>query len=472
MLPRIFLFSTGRRMSEKIITVFGKNLQAWNVTSSGGKKQVSLTASSKIDEDPFSPDGGNQITQFLQEINGSEKRKPEGPSRVWEILSRLKIKRLEEILSKINEAARKGPSATLLIFGIDLFIRKIELPFDDVQKARLAAPSVVSSTLPFEGGVLLDLIPLKTEMESGRFLAVCVRREEVDHFEQVFKNAEFALYRVVPGFILLLPAVEKLDNDGGEGIYLDGVIGAKAGNDWQESGAVRIMPLPLIEAEVKGREKQPDVFIDVSGTKENQPQQPGPGTRKIDETILGDWLGHPVLSVFNLISSRITEYRAASEKMARKVLFTASAVLLVLSLILCIEGSKHFNRKKANSIKNVMSKEFAEIMKGAAMVDPVAQIKDRISSMEEELALFPREDTPLFSLLFSLSRTLKSSDGITIREINYVRGKLTISGEANNQESVTSFKIRLSEEGGKTVEITETGPAATEGRVKFKFSVT
>ncbi len=119
-----------------------------------------------------------------------------------------------------------------------------------------------------------------------------------------------------------------------------------------------------------------------------------------------------------------------------------------------------------------MGQKFAEIMKGSAMVDPVAQIKEKISSMEEELALFPREENPLYSLLISISSTLKSSDGITIREINFIRGRLTVTGEAPNQDSVTTFKNRLSDGMGNNVEITETGPSATEGRVKFKLSIT
>ncbi len=106
------------------------------------------------------------------------------------------------------------------------------------------------------------------------------------------------------------------------------------------------------------------------------------------------------------------------------------------------------------------------------MVEPVAQLKDKIASMEDDLALFPSKETPFYSLLVSLSSNVKGDDGIAIREINFTRGKLTVTGEAPDQERVTELKNRLSREGDRDVEITETGPSATEGLVKFKLTIT
>lgn len=459
-------------MSETVFTICGETLQAWELTAAGGKKSVSLLASTQIGEDAFSPEGSPLIERFLKDLNGGEEEKPEPKSKITDLVSQLKIAKLESLLDKIEGGVKKRHSARLLISGIDLFLRKVELPFDDVKKARLAAPSVLSSTLPFEGGVLLDLIPLKAEAGQGRFLAVCVKQEEVARLENVFSNTDFTLEQVVPGFLLLLTAVEK--NDGGKdaGIYIDGRVGAKANRDWRESGSVRIIPLALAEEEMVEGEKTLSTVIDISG-KDGGSDQPAEGlTRGISTEMLSEYLNHPVLSGFNLISAKITEFRDASAKKTKKIMIIASAILLVLSLIFSIEGLKHFNRKKSDSIRKVMGQKFTEIMKGSAMVDPVAQIKEKISSMEEELALFPREENPLYSLLISISSTLKSSDGITIREINFIRGKLTVTGEAPNQDSVTTFKNRLSDGRGDNVEISETGPSATEGRVKFKLSIT
>lgn len=459
-------------MSETIITICGKNLQAWKCSGAQGKRTVSLVASARIGDDVFSSEVSGRIEEFLRDLNGGKEEKPEPRSKLIELAARAKIPKLDELLQRINGSVRKRHTASLLISDIDLFIRKVELPFDDVRKARLAAPSVVATTLPFEGDVFVDVIPQSGEMGQGRFLAVCVRQEEIEHFERIFSNADFMLEQVVPGFLLLLPAIEKAENPSIEGIYIDGKIAAKAGRDWQESGSVRILPLAIIEEEFSGEERKQQTVIDMSG-KNGGSGTPTEGWSKgIDDSMLGDYLNHPLLSGFNLISAKITELRDSSLKKTKKMLFTASAVLIALSLIFSIEGAKHFHRKKAESVKNVMGRKFVALMKGATMVDPVAQIKDRISSIEEDLSLFPSEATPFYSLLASISRSVKRDEGISIREINFVRGKLTITGEAPDQDAVTKLKSRLSGSGDRDVEITETGPAATEGLVKFKLTVT
>ncbi len=462
-------------MGEMLITICGKTLQAWEFSGTPGKRTASLVASSEITDEVFSPEGGERIREFLRSLNGGDEEKveeQESRSPLLELISRAKIPMLERFFKTLNGSERKRQRAGLLISDIDLFIRKVDLPFDDLQKARLAAPSVVTTTLPFEGGVLIDLIPLHAGEGEGRFLAVCVRQQEIEQLEEVFSRADFLLEQVVPGFLLLLTSLGKGENENRSGIYLDGKIAAKASLDWHASGSVRIMPLALVEEEFKGEKRDREMVIDMSG-KNGVPGEPGKEwIRGLNDDLVDTYLNHPVLSGFNLISAKITEFRESALKRTKKVVFIASALLLSLSLIFTIEGTKHFNRKKAESVRGLMAKKFGELMKGTTMVEPVAQLKDKIASMEDDLALFPSKETPFYSLLVSLSSNVKGDDGIAIREINFTRGKLTVTGEAPDQERVTELKNRLSREGDRDVEITETGPSATEGLVKFKLTIT
>jgi len=404
-------------------------------------------------------DKGKRI-ELLKEFEGPDPLSPEGK----EIFT--------SFLSSIRSGLDKGiPSVDLILPSMEIFVRTVEFPFADIQKARLAAPALLAGSLPFEGEFSLDLVPLREGGEGESYLAFIVREEDISKVEAMVREAGFKCGQIVPAFIPLLAyAREKRTFKGIE--YRDTTISLKAPTGWDEKGLVRILPPPGKESLEEGPFEKHVAVLNLSEKRIEEREEWPSHFSLVGDTLLESFVQDPLLSKFSLIAGKTIRQKEGEEKERKRNLLGASALLIALSLIFSLSGTSYFTMKKAKSLRGLMAKEFKEVFKGAVMVDPIAQMKEKIALIKGEIALFPSSQASFSSILLLLGKTIKKGDSITIKSLDYLGGKVTFVGEAAGQEAVNHLKENLlTGVGGKKVDVIETGPATTPGRIKFTISI-
>ncbi|RMG60694.1 MAG: hypothetical protein D6713_02130 [Deltaproteobacteria bacterium] len=347
--------------------------------------------------------------------------------------------------------------STLIIADIDLYLRRLEIPFDDVKKARLAAQSLITGTLPFEGEFCYDLLPLSGEGKEN-FLALIVRKEELEsRVGKILASGETPP-QVIPAALLSLALSGK---KGGNGettpvTYRDRSVQMKATLEGKSISSCRILPPDEREEE---EEEENSFLVDLS---ESSPSDIGDLASKL--------LSHPELSRFNLLSLQAADVVEKEEK-KRSILFLGGAILLIiLTLISFLEGTRSSYQYRSKLLKGEVDRIFREIAGNVPVVDPVAQAEEKIRLWEEESHLFPREDEKLSYLLEKLASSITPSDGITVTSVKYVRGRTTIQTIAEDEKKVQTVLEKLRQSGldGKIV---DSGPAAEKGKRKITIQV-
>ena len=87
------------------------------------------------------------------------------------------------------------------------YLSQVELPVEDLQRAKKIHVSELEGSLPIEDEeILSDLLP-SPPGASGRFLAIAARRSAVEKAVAVFAGAGFPLDRVITDHVSILSAV-------------------------------------------------------------------------------------------------------------------------------------------------------------------------------------------------------------------------------------------------------------------------
>jgi hypothetical protein len=442
-------------MSDFIVTADSKKLSLWANRGAGVVPRLEFLEEMELTGDLTSDAGITAIKDLLPEIKEKKGKFPLPFNVPWQ-----------------KDNGGKSHTVSLIMPSFDLFMRLIDLPFEDLQKARLAAPSVLSGSLPFEGDIFSDLIPLKADGEEGktRYMAIAVNVSEVEPLISAVEDTGLTCSQVVPAPLLLLSYIESEGGvKGGE--YRDQAVRVKAPSDWRVNGLVRLLPPLSGEAEGDDYLSAELASIHLEEKVERSGDEGIHHFYGIDEGIISPFFSNPLLSGFNLIAGKVIREEELLEGKRKRYLITASILLAAFSLIFTLEGTSYFTGKKASAVKRELSREFGRMFKGATMVDPIAQIKDKIKSLETEIGLFPPPGSSISSLITLISSRVRKEDSIKISSLDYARGKLTLVGEAPGQKELNGLKSSLLEGTGLTVDVIETGPAAVEGRIKFTISI-
>ena len=115
-------------------------------------------------------------------------------------------------VGNLAEEIRKGtggkdlPTVVLSLPASWTYLRQVELPVNDLQRAKKIHVSELEGSLPLEDeAILSDLLP-SPPGQPGKFLAVAARRDAVEKTVAVFTAAGFRVDRVVTDHVSILSA--------------------------------------------------------------------------------------------------------------------------------------------------------------------------------------------------------------------------------------------------------------------------
>jgi type II secretion system protein L len=408
-----------------------------------------------------------------------------------------------EDAARLAEEVRKGtggnglPPVVLSIPPSWTYLRQVELPVEDLQRAKKIHVSELEGNLPIEDEeILSDLLP-SPPGSSGRFLAIASRRGEVEKAVSVFAGAGFPLDRVVTDHVSILSAVLSAGSPP-EGLLLstlsDIVVlrleggsirwarqfpaamasdAAGLAREWQEilraDPTVGATPLVKVLGEIP-----PALSSELAGATRFAAPAGIPG----DASLLayGAALA-PSLSAelggFSLRTSAEAETEREKEKRRMRVA-AAAAAAAVLSALGSLEVARWAEAKKVASVRAQIRKEFSEAVPGAkAAVQETAQIRDKIRSLQRQQKELGTDSPGLSALLMKVSQALPAKENIAIREASFDAGRLRLTGEAGAAQLVETYRAALVSALGPEMSVTvqESQGGARAGSLRFTILI-
>ncbi len=403
------------------------------------------------------------------EIKAFQVRRKLGKLYVEEKLS-LDIRKLspEEVERELNNIRPDDKHPTRIILGdINLFARVIRLPFSDLHKARLAAPSVISGSLPFENDYYFDLVYSGEEENSHTFTALITPKQEVEHRLSLIPWKE-GVEHLLPAALLAV-CVTPFDEKSlpRRRIYLDErILGVLT--DHGDRITVKFFSPSRLKNQDQGEFANPGLAIE-GDTTANLPESL-PYVKTIDSTMVETFLKHGLLNSVNFFSLETEQKKDIRAQKWKRTTIVLSGILIFLSVITLVEGTRISYKRKAEILKKEVNKIFSSVMGEIPIVDPVSQIEEKIKTIENEVKLLPGDGTTLTEMLVGLSRSFGPGDGIIITSFKYTRGRGSFQGISGNQKKINDLITRLEEMGFKA-ELIDSGPAAESGKIKFSVKM-
>ncbi|HSL92709.1 MAG TPA: hypothetical protein VK863_08670 [Candidatus Limnocylindrales bacterium] len=408
-----------------------------------------------------------------------------------------------EDAARLAEEVRKGtgnnglPPVVLSLPPSWTYLRQIELPVEDLRRAKKIHVAELEGSLPIEDEeILSDLLP-SPPGATGRFLAIAARRSAVEKAVAVFSGAGFPLDRVITDHVSILSAVLSGENLP-EGLLLStlsdivvlrlegGAIrwarqfpaematdAAGLANEWKEilrADPVTGDPLPVT---VVG-EVPESLSVELAGAVRFRAH---PGA-SMDGSLLayGAALA-PSLSAelggFSLRTSAEAESDRDREKLRVRIASAAVAVA-ILSAIGSLEAARWAEAKKLASVRAQIRKEFSEAVPGVkASAQEAAQIREKIQSLRRQQKELGTDSPALSALLMQISRALPAKENIALREVSSDAGRMRLTGEAGGATTVETYRSALSTALGPemTVTVQESQGSAKAGSLRFTILI-
>lgn len=365
-----------------------------------------------------------------------------------------------------GEAGSLDAPATLSLPAAWTFIREVELPVQDLSRAKALHLAEIEGTFPFDDEeIVSDILPAPSA-RPGRFLAVASRRPIVEKAASLFAGAGFRVARIVPEVVALFSAARGYDG-ATEGLVLSmasDVVAIRL-----EGGAVaaaRQFP----EAVLRDAAPSPaewDGLLD--GTEEVKPPVRVIGARPLPAA-LAERLG-PAVSLampsgiapeaaaalgaallpweervtggFSLAVRAVAESISAMRRTRVLVAsaFGAAALVAAVSALLL---SAWAEGKKVEKIATQLRKELVEIFPGTpAGPQPIVQFRERIRSLKLQQKETNAGAATFVERLRKVAQALPAKEKIAVAEILYDGGKLRIAGEADSAPLVERFRSGL-----------------------------
>ncbi|MDA8122604.1 MAG: hypothetical protein M0Z38_08580 [Deltaproteobacteria bacterium] len=400
--------------------------------------------------------------------------------------------RLAEEIRKVTGESNLPP-VVLSIPPSWTCLRTVELPVQDLQRAKKIHVAELEGNLPFEDDqILSDLMP-SPPGQAGRFLAVAARKDAVEKSVAAFSDAGFRVDRVVTDHASILSAV--LSKAGlPEGILLStlsDIVVLRV-----EGGAVS-----------RGRQFPPEMASDPEGMRREWEGIAEAGSGAPPVTILGEvpaplsgalaaatrftppagvdedfilaygavltpsW--QKELGGFSLRTSAEAESERVRTRLRVRVAAVAAAVAAIFA-VGTLEVAQWAEAKKVATVRAQIRKEFSEAVPGVkVVVQETAQIREKIQSLRrhrKELGV----DSPALSVILSMiSRALPQKTNISVREISLDAGRVRLAGEAGSAQFVETFRSSLAAASGPDTVVTvqESRGSAKGGSVRFTILI-
>jgi type II secretion system protein L len=408
-----------------------------------------------------------------------------------------------EDAARLAEEVRKGggerglPPVVLSIPPSWTYLRTVELPVEDLQRAKKIHVSELEGNLPIgDEQILSDLLP-SPPGSAGRYLAIAARREVVEKAVAVFTGAGFPLDRVVTDHVSILSAVLssvasarglilstlsdivvlRLDGDSVRWVrqFPAAMAADPAGmtHEWREilrsDPALEAAPPVTVLGEVPAA-----LSSDLAGAIRFQ----APAGLDEDASLLayGAALAPSLtaeLGGFSLRTSAEAESELDRMKRRTRIASVAAAVAL-LSALGSLEVARFAEAKKVSTVRAQIRKEFSEAVPGTRVVQETAQIRDKIQSLRRQQKELGTDLPALSALLMTVSQALPTTGGnIAVREVSFDAGRLRLVGEAGAAPMVETYRTALSAAFGPEMAVTvqESQGSAKAGSVRFTILV-
>jgi len=378
-----------------------------------------------------------------------------------------------EDAARLAEEVRKGtgentlPPVVLSLPPSWTYLRQIQLPVEDLQRAKKIHVSELEGNLPIEDEqILSDLLPSPPGL-SGRFLAIAARREAVEKAVAVFAGAGFPLDRVITDHVSILSTVlsSVVPPEGLLFSALSDIVILRL-----ESGSIRwARQFPAAMASDAGElakewkeilQADPDagaplpvtvlgeIPAALSTELANATRFTTPDGIAEDVSLLayGAALSPSLpaeLGGFSLRTSAEAESEREREKRRIRIASAAVAVA-VLSALGSLEAARWAEAKKVASVRAQIRKEFSEAVPGVkAVVQETAQIREKIQSLRRQQKELGTDSPGLSALLMKVSQALPAKENIAVREVSFDAGRLRLTGEAGAAPLVEAYRSAL-----------------------------
>ncbi|MEK6779021.1 MAG: GspL/Epsl periplasmic domain-containing protein [Candidatus Deferrimicrobiota bacterium] len=399
----------------------------------------------------------------------------------------------------LAEEIRKGtgepnlPPVVLSLPPSWTYLRQVELPVPDLQRAKKIHVADLEGNLPIEDEqILSDLMP-SPPGHAGRFLAVAARKDTVEKSVASFSEAGFRVDRVVTDHASILSAVLSVAGLP-EGILLStlsDIVVLRV-----EGGAVS-----------RARQFPAGMASDPEGMRKEWEGLAEGGTGALPVTILGEvpaplsealaaatrftppagveegcilaygavltpsW--QKELGGFSLRTSAEAESERDRTRLRVRVAAIAAGVAAIFA-VGTLEVAQWAEAKKVAIVRAQIRKEFSEAVPGVkVVVQETAQIREKIQSLRRHQKELGADSPALSVLLARISQALPPKANISVREISFDAGRVRLAGEAGSAQFVETFRSSLATASGPEAVVTvqESRGSAKGGSVRFTILI-
>jgi len=373
--------------------------------------------------------------------------------------------------------------------------RRVTLPVPDLPRAKKMHIAELEGSLPIEDEeILSDILPSPAG-ERGTFLAIAARRSSVEKTVAAFTDAGFRLDRVITDHVSLLCAVLSTKDAFSGLVFSDR-------ND--------LMALRLSEGTVVSARQFPESIGAAPGELES-------GIREVLDADAHGSLSHPSVVFgnlppplaeilphadsfvlpdeaedasplaygaalspfygketggFSLRTSAETESERSRYRFRVRVAAVAAAVA-VLAASGSIGIARWAETKKVARIRTEIRKEFTEAVPGEKVKQEMAQIREKIQSLNRQRKELGADFPEATSMLGKVSRALPGDGKISVRELSFDSGRLTVEGDAGSSQLVETFRTALLTSFGPATNVTvqEAEGSARNGNVRYTILI-
>lgn len=380
------------------------------------------------------------------------------------------------------------PAVTLSVPASWTFVRFLDLPVDDLAKARTIKLSPLEGELPIsDDEILCDLLPA-LPASPNRFPAVSSRRSAVEDAVALLANAGVVVDRVIadPVAIFLASLESGLGDDSATVVALLPDLVAVTVSTGHVTAIRQFPPSPAGAAEtcadavssISCFNSRPRLLCGPS-VADGTVSIPGFDPFRLPSDLEGPFaaaLGASAaadldrsIAGFSLRTSRDAESESATGALLRKVAVAVVAITCVVGLAALLLSAR-VAAKEVESLKDAARKELLEAAPSVKNITAAAtQARERMKSLDrqrKELGL----DVP--STSFAISRIATAASGISVREISVEGGRHRVAGEAPSLAAVEAFRTALSKGfPGATVTMKETEGVSRAGAGTVKFTI-
>jgi hypothetical protein len=393
-----------------------------------------------------------------------------------------------------ENGGKAPPAAVIVLPSAWTFLRPLDLPVEDLSRAKKIHVAELDGSLPIEDEeILSDILPAATG-RPGRFLAIAARRSAVEKAVAAFTEAGFAVDRVVTDHVAILAAV-LAGAPSPEGLFVstlsDVVIlhveGGAVLRVRQFPAAMKEMPDDLLRewralmrdtpaslpVTVIG-DVPPPLLEELSGAASLAvPGDPGDGASLL---ALGAALVPSFdrrLGGFSLRTSFEAESALLRER-GRIRFAAAAAAAALLASGGALQTAKWAEARKAALVQEQIRKEVVEAAPDIKrVVNPTAQFKERIQALTRERKELGIEAASTTGLLARVSEAFPAKDDMAIREVMIDAGRLRLSGETGSARLVETYRSSLASVlgPGAVVTVESSQGSARGGAVQFTILI-